>query len=146
MAEKNLRLTVLMPSQVVLDTEADFVLLRTSEGDMGILHGHEPSAIQLDYGVLRAFTSKKPTDILALLGGFAIVKDNHVTVMTSLAGPPDKIGDIITENEKQRSENQLLEQRSALEMQRVEAALRHTLVHMDISSYSIIKGNEEKTE
>lgn len=146
MADNNMRLTVSLPTRTVLETEADFILLRTAEGDMGILRGHEPCAVMLGYGALRVFTDKKPTDVLVILGGFATVVDNHVTVMTPLAGPPDKIEEIMAAHEKERAENKRLEHKSDLEMQRAETALRRTLVHMDVSAYSILKGNEEKPE
>lgn len=146
MADKTLRLRVLTPTRTVLDQEVDFVLLRTKEGDMGVLHGHEPSAVLLDIGVLRAYVDKKQTDILAVMGGFATVRDNQVTVMSDIAEPPDKIEAAIARRERERAENQLREQGADLEMRRAESALRRTLVQMDVSSYAIIKGKEEKPE
>lgn len=146
MAQKNVRLRVSMPTQTVLDTEVDFVLLRTLEGDMGILHGHEPSAVLLDYGLLKAFVDKKLTDALMLLGGFATVQENRVTVLTTLAGPPHKMKEIMAAREAERAQSKLLEQKSDVEMQRAETALRRALVQMDVSAYSIIKGNEETPE
>lgn len=146
MAEKNIRLTVSTPIRTVLETDVDFVLLRAATGDMGILHGHEPVAVQLDYGVLQAFTDKKPVSVLAVLGGFATVRENRVTVLTGLAEPPDKIEEAIAAREKERADNVISKRKLDMEMQRAETALRHALVHMDISAYSIIKGNQEKPE
>lgn len=146
MAEKNLRLTVSTPARTVLDAEVDFVLLRTVDGDMGVLRDHEPAAVLLDSGVLRAFRDKKTTDTLAVLGGFATIVDNRVTVLTDLAEPPDKLEAVVAAREKERADSKLQERRSDFETQRAEAALRHTLVQMDVSSYSIIKGHEENPE
>lgn len=146
MAKKNIRLTVSTPTRTVLEADVDFVLLRAANGDMGILHGHEPQAVQLDYGVLQAFVDKKPVDVLAVMGGFATVWENRVTVLTGLAEPPDKIEEAIAAREKERAENKLSNRKSDMEMQRAETALRHVLVNMDISAYSIIKGNQEKPE
>lgn len=146
MAKNNLHLSVSTPTRTVLEAEVDFVLLRTVEGDMGILHGHEPAAALLDYGVLHAYVDKKPVGILAVLGGFAVVDADRVTILTDLAESPDRIEETIAERKKELAESKRQEQRSDLEMQRAEAALRHALVNMDISSYSIIKGHEEKTE
>lgn len=146
MSDQSLRLRVLTPTHTVLDREVDFVLLRTKEGDMGVLHGHEPSAVLLDIGVLRAYVDKEQTELLAVMGGFATVRDNRVTVLSDIAEPPDKIEAAIARRERDRAENQKREQGADLEMRRAESALRRTLVQMDISSYSIIKGKEEKDE
>jgi len=137
-----LQLRVLTPNRIVLDAPFDFVVLRTTEGDMGILPGHAPYSVLLDYGVLRAYTGKEPASVLAVLEGFATVGDNILTVMSAVAEPPDKIEDAIANIERERAENKALEQTADLEMHRIETALRNSLVKMDISSYSIIKGSE----
>lgn len=143
---KGLRLTVSTPTRTVLDTDADLVLLRAAEGEMGILRGHEPCAVRLDTGLLRAYVNKRPVEILAVIGGFAMVRDDCVTVLTDFAEPPDRVEQALADRERERAENKRREHQFDKEMQRVEMALRHTLVQRDISAYSIIKGNEEKTE
>lgn len=139
-------LTVSMPTRTVLDIEADYVLLRTPEGDMGVLHGHEPCAVMLEYGVLRAYQNKEATDIVAVLGGFATVQQNRVTVLTTLAEHPERIDEAIAELERQRAEDRAREQKSDLEIQRAETALRRTLVQMDLSPHAILKGQDDIRE
>lgn len=146
MADKRLRLTVLTPNRTVFDQNVDFVILRTAQGDMGILPGHEACSVLLGYGLLRAFEGKKQTDVLAVLEGFATVEDNRVVVLSTVAERPDKLEATMTKMEKERAENKLHEQAADLEVHRAEMALRRSLVHMDISSYSITKGHDEKTK
>lgn len=143
---KGLALRVLTPARTVLEKQVDFVLLRTTEGDMGVLHGHEPCAALLDAGALRAYQNRRETDVLMLMGGFATVRENTVTVLTTFAEPPDRVEDALAKIEEERAQNRLRERSADLEIHRAEKALRQTLVKMDISSYSLIKGKEEQGE
>lgn len=144
--EKAFRLRVLTPTRVVFDDDVDLAILRAKEGDMGILRNHEPCAVTLGYGILKAFVEKQTTGQLAVMGGFATMKDNVLTILSPVAAPPDKIEETIAAIEAERAANQAREAEADIEMLRMENALRHTLVQMDISSYAIIKGREENLD
>ena len=45
-----IRLEVVTPERVVLEDDADIVIARGAEGDLGVLHGHEPLITPLDAG------------------------------------------------------------------------------------------------
>lgn len=143
---QTLRLRVVTPEHTVLERDVDFVLLRTREGDMGVLHGHEPSAVRLDVGVLRAYLEKEEVAELAVMSGFATVGPDSVSVITGMAEAPDRIEAALEERERERLENRQREASADLEMQRAESALRRMLVQMDVSSYSILKGKEENRD
>ena len=145
-AEKTLKVKVLMPDKVVCEQETGFVLLQTTDGDMGILYDHEPCVVQLRHGLLRLYDSasrKQATSTLAVVGGFAMVRDNQVVISTEMAERPEKLAETIAAMERARKQNRQREEKSDAEMHRLEKALRNMLVHMDVSSYSIIKGSEE---
>lgn len=142
MAEKGkITLRIMTPGRVVTQREVDFVVLRTVEGEMGFLPGHEACVAVLDYGVIRSYIDKRPVDVLAALGGFARMRDNELNVLTTVAEPPDQIDAALEAVAKQREANKLHELNSDLEIRRAENALRRTLVQMDVSAYSILKGN-----
>lgn len=146
MSEKKLLLKVLTPNQCVLEERVDFVILRTVEGDFGVLPGHEACTVLLDYGLLRAYVGKRQTAVLAVLEGFATVQNDELTVLSAVAEHPEKIEATLAEMERERTATKISEQTANLEMHRVESALRHSLVHMDISSYAIIKGHNEQQQ
>ena len=149
MASGKIQLALLMPDRTVCEKETEFVLLQTAEGDMGILHGHQPCAVLLRHGLLRLYddkNSKQPADVWAVVGGFATVRDNRVVVTTEMAALPEKLEETIQAMERAREQNRQREMKSDAEMHRLEKALRNMLVHMDVSSYSIIKGKEENSE
>ena len=79
-----LTLRVLAPDQSVFDGSADEVILPSTTGQVGILPGHVSLLAALDVGVLRVRTDSNWQSI-ALMGGFAEVDSDEVTVLVNKA-------------------------------------------------------------
>jgi F-type H+-transporting ATPase subunit epsilon len=77
-----LTLRVLAPDQSVFDGTADEVILPGTTGQLGILTGHVSMLTALDSGVLRVREGGNWQSI-ALMGGFAEVVANEVTVLVN---------------------------------------------------------------
>jgi len=77
-----LTLRVLAPDQNVFDGTADEVILPGTTGQLGILTGHVSMLTALDSGVLRVREGANWQSI-ALMGGFAEVVANEVTVLVN---------------------------------------------------------------
>ncbi len=80
----SLTLRVLAPDQSVFDGSADEVILPSTTGQVGILPGHVSLLAALDVGVLRVRTNSNWQSI-ALMGGFAEVESDDVTVLVNSA-------------------------------------------------------------
>ena len=85
-----LNLRVLAPDQSVFDGSEDEVILPSTTGQLGILQGHVSLLTALDVGVMRLRSGKDWTSI-ALMGGFAEVEADEVTVLVNTAELGDKI-------------------------------------------------------
>ena len=79
-----LTLRVLAPDQSIYDGAADEVILPSASGQMGILTGHVSMLTALDSGVVRVRDGASWSAI-AVMGGFAEVEDNAVTVLVNAA-------------------------------------------------------------
>ena len=79
-----LQLEVLTSGRILLETEADHVVLPGSMGEMGILPQHIPVVTMLNGGVLSYFVGQKQS-YLAVQGGYAQVDNNRVTVLVERA-------------------------------------------------------------
>jgi F-type H+-transporting ATPase subunit epsilon len=79
-----LTLRVLAPDQSVFDGDADEVILPSTTGQLGILTGHVSLLTALDSGVLR-LRQAGGWQSIALMGGFAEVDSNVVTVLVNAA-------------------------------------------------------------
>jgi len=71
---------VISPDKIVLDIDAEELILPTSTGQLGILTDHAPLLTALDIGVMRVKTETGWNSIV-LLEGFAEVEANKVTVL-----------------------------------------------------------------
>jgi hypothetical protein len=66
--------------------------------------------------------------------------------MSALADDPETIAQTAEGLMAARAANAQQERDSDLEVQMMETGLRRALVHMDVSSYSILKGKQEKLD
>ncbi|HEY9727465.1 MAG TPA: ATP synthase F1 subunit epsilon [Chroococcales cyanobacterium] len=85
-----LTVRVIAPDKTVWDSEAEEVILPSTTGQLGILTGHAPLLSALDVGVMRVRPGKQWVAI-ALMGGFAEVENNEVTILVNGAERGDKI-------------------------------------------------------
>tara|TARA_Y100001970_G_scaffold294309_1_gene450282 strand:+ start:10344 stop:10754 length:411 start_codon:yes stop_codon:yes gene_type:complete len=79
-----LLLRVISPSQNIFEGDADEVILPSTTGQIGILPGHISLVTAIDIGVLKVKTSDDWATI-ALMGGFAEVESDEVTVLVNSA-------------------------------------------------------------
>jgi F-type H+-transporting ATPase subunit epsilon len=91
-----LTLRVLAPDQSVFDGTADEVILPSISGQVGILTGHVSLLTALDSGVLRVREGSSWSSI-ALMGGFAEVEANEVTVLVNAAELASSIDPVAAE-------------------------------------------------
>ncbi len=78
----SLTLRVLAPDQSVFDGNADEVILPSTTGLVGILPGHISLVTAIDIGVMRVLKNGSWSSI-ALMGGFAEVESDDVTVLVN---------------------------------------------------------------
>lgn len=79
-----LQVCVITPDQVFLNQEAEEIILPTNTGLMGVLTNHAPLITALEIGVM-LIRVKKDWQPFALMGGFALVKQNQITVLVNEA-------------------------------------------------------------
>lgn len=79
-----LKVQVITPDKTAWDSDAEEVILPSTTGQLGILSGHAPLLTALDTGVMRVRPDKDWVAI-ALMGGFAEVENNEVTILVNAA-------------------------------------------------------------
>ena len=77
-------LKVLAPNKNVFEGVAEEVILPSTTGQLGILPGHISLVTAIDIGVLRLRSNSKWSSI-ALMGGFAEIESDEVTVLVNSA-------------------------------------------------------------
>lgn len=81
----SLQVTVVAVDRSVWSGEARSLVVKTVEGDMGILPGHEPVLALLRDGVVRIETADGSSIRAAVSGGFFAVDSNRVSVLAERA-------------------------------------------------------------
>jgi ATP synthase F1 epsilon subunit len=80
----SLNIQIMTPDKIFLKKEVEEVILPTNTGQIGILKNHAPLISALDIGVLLLRSHNKWIPI-ALMGGFALIKKNQVTILVNEA-------------------------------------------------------------
>ncbi|MFM7315057.1 MAG: ATP synthase F1 subunit epsilon [Cyanobium sp.] len=130
-----LSLRVLAPDQSVFDDNADEVILPSTTGQVGILTGHVSMLTALDSGVLRLRQGSSWQSI-ALMGGFAEVEANQVTVLVNAAELGSRIDAVAAEKDleaAQQSANALEGQPPSPEKFKAQQALARARARLSAS-------------
>ena len=79
-----LNLCVLTPNRIVWNSEVKEIILSTNSGQIGVLPNHAPIATAVDIGILRIRLKDKDQWLtMALMGGFARVGNNEITILVN---------------------------------------------------------------
>nr|YP_010566791.1 ATP synthase CF1 epsilon subunit [Medicago rigiduloides]UZC32361.1 ATP synthase CF1 epsilon subunit [Medicago rigiduloides] len=80
-----LNLCVLTPNRTVWDLEVKEIILSTNSGQIGVLKNHAPIATALDIGILkiRLNNNNRQWVTMALMGGFARIGNNEITILVN---------------------------------------------------------------
>nr|UDZ59353.1 ATP synthase CF1 epsilon subunit [Ranalisma rostratum]UDZ59354.1 ATP synthase CF1 epsilon subunit [Ranalisma rostratum] len=75
-----LNLCVLTPNRIIWNSEVKEIILPTNSGQIGILPNHAPIATAVDIGLLRIRLNDQWLTV-ALMGGFARIGNNEITIL-----------------------------------------------------------------
>jgi len=80
----SLQISILTPEKPFWTGEAEEMILPTETGEMGVLKNHAPIITGLDVGAMLVRT-KEQWSSFAIMGGFAVIKKNQVTILANEA-------------------------------------------------------------
>nr|UTQ75290.1 ATP synthase CF1 epsilon subunit [Thladiantha nudiflora] len=97
-----LNLCVLTPNRIIWDSVVKEIILATNSGQIGVLPNHAPIATAVDIGILRIhLTGNDEWITMALMGGFARIGNNEITILVNDA---EKASDIDPQEAQQTLE------------------------------------------
>lgn len=119
------------PDRIFWNQQAEEIILPTNTGQMGVLKNHAPLMTALDIGVMLIRTKVEWTSV-ALLGGFALVKQNKVTVLVNQAESPSTINAEQAEKTYQEAQRQWVEATGAKEKVEANFALKRARARLQL--------------
>lgn len=92
MANDSLHVDVVAADRQVWEGDAVEIIIRTTEGDIGILPGHEPVFANLVPCAARIITDDGKQEVIAVDGGYVAVDDSgRVSILAQYASRSDEI-------------------------------------------------------
>ncbi|MGC8495178.1 MAG: F0F1 ATP synthase subunit epsilon [Syntrophobacteraceae bacterium] len=131
MAEK-IFLEIVTPEKKVVSETVDIVVAPGEMGEFGVLPGHIPFLCKLRVGELR-YRLGSVQQHIAIMGGYAEVLNNQVTILATAAEAATDIDVIRAKAARERAERRLAESRDKLEFARAQAALQRALARLRIA-------------
>jgi F-type H+-transporting ATPase subunit epsilon len=130
----SLTVRVIAPDKTVWDGTADEVILPSTTGQVGILTGHAPMITALDIAVMQVKSGKDKWTKIALMGGFAEVDENEVTVLVNGAELGEQIDTQAAKTALTAAEQQASQAASKEEQIEATQALKKAKVRLQAAS------------
>lgn len=126
------RLQIVTPSGIFYDDEVEMTVVRTTEGDLGILKDHMLTVSPLKIGKAKIKKDGKFREA-AIAEGFVQVEAEYTRVITDSAEWPEEIDVNRAEAAKERAEKRLTNSKSETDTARAEIALKKALNRLDVA-------------
>lgn len=125
-------LEIITPERSFFSGNVEMVVLRTPEGEMGILRDHLPMVVSVDIGPVRILQDGKWLSA-ALTAGFMEITRDKTIILADTAEWPEEIDINRALAAKQRAEERLHQLHGNIEYMRSQHALTRALARLKIS-------------
>lgn len=127
------KLKIITPEKLIFEGEAQLVIARAIDGDIGIMYHHEPSIIPLGIGELKIKNGDE-TKLFSHSSGFLKVLNNEVTVIVDSCESSESI-DVQRATDAMERAKAALERgnENNLETQKAEIKLKRALNRLEVA-------------
>lgn len=129
-----LKLKIVTPERVVLDTDVEQVTATSVDGELSILPDHEPIVTALAIDMLR-YKLGREDEFAAVMGGILEVKNNEVTILSDLAELDVEIDVAKAHQEKDRAEAEKLQKSDKLDVYVSELAISRAVARLKVHEF-----------
>jgi F-type H+-transporting ATPase subunit epsilon len=125
-------LEIVTPERKVYAQDANMVIVKGVEGELGILPNHIPLVTPLKVAPVTVKRGRE-SDHIAVHGGFIEVRKDKVVILAESAELPEDIDVERARSAKQRAEQRLAgNKRDEIDFRRAEAALQRALNRLEV--------------
>lgn len=126
------KIRIVTPKREMYNGEADMVIFRTVNGDVGVMHGHIPLITVLGYGMLRIIDNNETVKTASMFGGFVEVDNEGVSILADTSEWADEIDVQRAEEAKSRAEQRLGGTKiDDFDEKRAELALKRAIIRLE---------------
>ena len=127
-------LRIFTPEKVFFEGETEQIVVRTSDGDLGVLAGHENYVSDLPAGPFKVKIDGK-YKVAAISGGVLKVSKDATTILALAAEWADEIDLEWARRSQADAEKRLKETKSDFEQRRAELKLKRALNRLKVGSH-----------
>lgn len=102
-----MEVSIITPYGVVEAGNCDLVVVKTEDGELGVMANHSPLVAKLAIGEARIMKNNEVLDWVAISGGFLEVHENKVIILAKSAEKAEDIDVARAKEAKQRAEKLL---------------------------------------
>ncbi|MCT4619028.1 MAG: F0F1 ATP synthase subunit epsilon [Marinisporobacter sp.] len=125
-------LEIVTPDRKFYEGSVERIVVRSTQGDMGILKDHMFTVSPLEIGVVKIKENGKYKEA-ACAGGFIQIKEEKTTIITDSAEWPEEIDVKRAEESKNRAEERLNKPEANIDALRAKAALKRALTRIRVA-------------
>lgn len=129
-------LEIVTPERKVYAEEADFIVARGVEGELGILPNHIPLVTPLKIAPLEVKKGGN-REVIAVSGGFMEVRKNKVVILAESAELPEEIDIERARAAKERAERRLKAKMDDIDFRRAELALQRAMTRINVAEKNL---------
>ena len=139
-----LRVNIVTPNGLVYDHNANMVVAKTLDGEIGILPQHAPIIVPLQINEVRVKRTDNPEheDAVAVNGGVMEVRDNICTIIADSAERERDIDLSRAERAKERAEKRIEEAKEHEDRDEIDRAT--VALHKAINRISVSRHGRQK--
>lgn len=126
-------LEIVTPDKSFFSGEVEMAIIRTSEGDVGVLKAHEPLVAPVSVGSLRIKGTDGKFTEAACAGGFMTVTEDGVTVLTDAAEWAHEIDATRAKEALERAQGRLSGSEKEIDVLRAKTSLSRAMNRVRIS-------------
>lgn len=122
----SVNLEIVTPDRVFFDGDVEMIIVRTSEGDMGIMHDHEPVVAPVSIGMIKVRENGKYR-LAACSGGFLNSYEEKTIIVTDSAEWADEIDAERAKLAAERAKKRLGDDGGEIDVLRAKVALNRAM-------------------
>ncbi|SDX26664.1 F0F1 ATP synthase subunit epsilon [Paenibacillus sp. CF384] len=126
-------LEIVTPERKVYAQDVNMIIVKASEGEMGILPNHIPMVTPLRIAPV-TIKKDRSEETIAVNGGFLEIRKDKVVILAESAELPGDIDLSRAESAKQRAEQRINGKRDEYDQLRAELALQRALNRISVKS------------
>ncbi|MDP4180152.1 MAG: ATP synthase F1 subunit epsilon [Bacillota bacterium] len=126
------KLEIATPDRRFFSGDVEMVILKTPDGEMGILKDHAPSVVAVDIGPIKILQDGEWLEAVLNEGFMEITKEKTV-ILSDTAEWPNEIDVNRANAAKDRAEERLQRQLAQMEFARSRAALARAMTRLKVS-------------